>query len=312
MKKQKLVKRRTCGAMAVHHRLLELDPNFRMRQMELENATAMRMALGAKALRKAAAPVSIPVVVHVIYNTSRENISVTQIKSQIKVLNKDYRAKNTDRSKVPPVWTGLVTDTGVQFALATKDPNGKPTNGITRTKTNRTSFDTDDSVKSSASGGRNPWTTSKYLNIWVCTLANGILGYAQFPGGPKKTDGVVILNTAFGTTGTAAAPFNLGRTTTHEVGHWLNLRHIWGDTEDCSGSDFVADTPNAAGPNYGKPTFPHISCHNGPNGDMFMNYMDYVDDDAMFMFTTQQVARMQTALNGPRKIGTRKAYTRTR
>ncbi|HET6363540.1 MAG TPA: zinc metalloprotease [Nitrospirota bacterium] len=303
MKKEKLVKRRTCGAMAVHHRLLELDPNFRMRQMELENATAMRMALGAKALRKAAAPVSIPVVVHVVCNTSRENISVTQIKSQIKVLNKDYRAKNTDRSKVPPVWTGLVTDTGVQFALATKDPNGKPTNGITRTKTTRTSFDTDDSVKSSATGGRNPWTTSKYLNIWVCTLANGILGYAQFPGGPKKTDGVVILNTAFGTTGTAAAPFNLGRTTTHEVGHWLNLRHIWGDTEDCSGSDFVADTPNAAGPNYGKPTFPHISCHNGPNGDMFMNYMDYVDDDAMFMFTTQQVARMQTALKGPRKIG---------
>jgi len=303
MKKQKPVKRRTCGAMAVHHRLLELDPNFRMRQMELENATAMRMALGAKALRKAAAPVSIPVVVHVVYNTSRENISATQIKSQIKVLNKDYRAKNMDRSKVPPVWTGLVTDVGVQFALATKDPNGKLTNGITRTKTTRTSFDTDDSVKSSATGGRNPWTTSKYLNIWVCTLANGILGYAQFPGGPKKTDGVVILNTAFGITGTAAAPFNLGRTTTHEVGHWLNLRHIWGDTEDCSGSDFVADTPNAAGPNYGKPTFPHISCHNGPNGDMFMNYMDYVDDDAMFMFTTQQVARMQTALNGPRKIG---------
>jgi Pregnancy-associated plasma protein-A len=303
MKKQKPIKRRTCGAMTVHHRLLELDPNFRMRQMELENATAMRMSLGAKALRKAAAPVSIPVVVHVVYNTSRENISVTQIKSQIKVLNKDYRAKNTDRSKVPPVWTGLVTDAGVQFALATKDPNGKPTNGITRTKSTRTSFDTDDSVKSSTTGGRNPWTTSKYLNIWVCTLANGILGYAQFPGGPKRTDGVVILNTAFGTTGTAAAPFNLGRTTTHEVGHWLNLHHIWGDTEDCSGSDFVADTPNAAGPNYGKPTFPHISCHNGPNGDMFMNYMDYVDDDAMFMFTTQQVARMQTALNGPRKIG---------
>jgi len=300
MKKQKPVKRRTCGAMAVHHRLLELYPNFRMRQMELENATAMRMALGAKALKKATALVSIPVVVHVVYNTSGENISATQIKSQIKVLNKDYRAKNTDKSKVPPVWTGLVTDVGIQFSLATKDPNGKPTNGITRTKTTRTSFDTDDSVKSSATGGRNPWNTSKYLNIWVCTLANGILGYAQFPGGPKKTDGVVILNTAFGTTGTAAAPFNLGRTTTHEVGHWFNLRHIWGDTEDCSGSDFVADTPNAAGPNYGNPTFPHISCQNGPNGDMFMNYMDYVDDDAMFMFTTQQVARMQTALNGPR------------
>jgi hypothetical protein len=300
MKKQKTVKRRTCGAMAAHHRLLELDPHFRMQQAQLENATAMRMTLGLKAL-KAAAPLIIPVVVQVVYKTAAENISAAQIKSQIDVLNKDYRAKNADKSKVPPVWKGLVTDVGVQFALATKDPNGKPTTGITRTKTTRTSFGTDDSVKSSATGGVNSWPTDKYLNIWVCTLGDGILGYAQFPGGPKKTDGVVILNNAFGTTGTASPPFNRGRTATHEVGHWLNLRHIWADTEDCSGSDLVADTPNAAGPNYGKPKFPHVTCNNGPNGDMFVNYMDYVDDDAMFMFTTQQVVRMQAALNGPRK-----------
>jgi hypothetical protein len=271
-----------------------------MRQAQLENATAMRMSLGARALR-AAAPITIPVVVHVVYKTAAENISVAQIKSQIKVLNKDYRAKNPDKSKVPPVWKGLVSDVGTQFALATKDPKGKPTTGITRTKTTRTEFDTDDSVKFSATGGVNAWPTDKYLNIWVCSLANGILGYAQFPGGPKKTDGVVILNTAFGTSGTASPPFNLGRTATHEVGHWLNLRHIWADTEDCSGSDFVADTPNAAGPNYGKPKFPHVTCNNGPSGDMFVNYMDYVDDDSMFMFTTQQVVRMQAALNGPRK-----------
>jgi len=301
MKRQKAIKRRTCGAMAAHHRLLELDPNFRKRQMQLENATAMRMASGVTALRAAAAPITIPVVVHVVYNTPAENISVSQIKSQITVLNKDYRAKNADKSKVPPVWTGLVSDVGVRFALATKDPQGKPTNGITRTKTTRKSFSTDDSVKSSATKGTDAWPTDKYLNIWVCTLANGLLGYAQFPGGPKKTDGVVILNTAFGTVGTAMAPFNLGRTTTHEVGHWLNLRHIWADTEDCSGTDFVADTPNAAGPNYGKPKFPHVTCGNGPNGDMFVNYMDYVDDDTMFMFTAQQVVRMHAALNGPRK-----------
>jgi hypothetical protein len=300
MKKQKAAKRRTCGAMAVHHRLLELDPNFRMRQAQLENATAMRMSLGARAIR-AAAPITIPVVVHVVYKVTAENISAAQIKSQIRVLNKDYRAKNADKSKVPPVWKGLVSDVGIQFALASKDPKGKPTAGITRTKTTRTSFDTDDSVKSSSTGGVNAWPTDRYLNIWVCTLANGILGYAQFPGGPKKTDGVVILNTAFGTVGTATSPFNLGRTATHEVGHWLNLRHIWADTEDCSGTDFVADTPNAAGPNYGKPKFPHVTCNNGPNGDMFVNYMDYVDDDAMFMFTTQQVVRMQAALSGPRK-----------
>ena len=102
------------------------------------------------------------------------------------------------------------------------------------------------------------------------------------------------------TTGSATKPFNLGRTTTHEVGHWLNLRHIWADTEDCSGTDFVADTPNAEGPNYGKPKFPKISCGNGPNGDMFMNYMDYTDDDSMYMFTAQQVARMHAALDGAR------------
>jgi len=287
--------------MAVHHRLLELDPSFRMRQAQIENATAMRMSLGVRALRAAAAPITIPVVVHVVYKTAAENISVAQIKSQINVLNKDYRARNADKSKVPPVWKGLVSDVSTQFALASKDPKGKPTTGITRTKTTQTSFDTDDSVKFSATGGVNAWPTDKYLNIWVCTLANGILGYAQFPGGPKKTDGVVILNTAFGTSGTASPPFNLGRTATHEVGHWLNLRHIWADTEDCSGTDFVADTPNAAGPNYGKPKFPHVTCNNGPSGDMFVNYMDYVDDDSMFMFTTQQVVRMQAALNGPRK-----------
>src|SRR5439155_11449829 len=158
----------------------------------------------------------------------------------------------------------------------------------------------DDAVKSKAKGGASPWPTDRYLNLWVCTLADGLLGYAQFPGGPPKTDGVVILNTAFGTTGTAAKPFDKGRTATHEVGHWLNLRHIWGDTEDCSGSDGVGDTPNAAGPNYGKPKFPHVTCGNGPSGDMFMNYMDYVDDVAMFLFTTQQVARMHAALAGPR------------
>ncbi|HKG22285.1 MAG TPA: zinc metalloprotease, partial [Blastocatellia bacterium] len=146
--------------------------------------------------------------------------------------------------------------------------------------------------------GKAPWPTDRYLNLWVCNLGGGLLGYAQFPGGPAETDGVVITHRGFGTNGTAQAPFNLGRTATHEVGHFLNLRHIWGDTEDCSGTDFVADTPNAAGPNFAKPIFPKVSCRNGPNGDMFMNYMDYTDDDSMFMFTAQQVARMHATLEG--------------
>ena len=140
----------------------------------------------------------------------------------------------------------------------------------------------------------------------MCQLGGGLLGYAQFPGGPAATDGVVILHSGFGTSGTAAAPFNLGRTATHEIGHWLNLRHIWGDDgTGCSGSDFVADTPNQGGPNYGTPTFPKVSCGNAPNGDMFMNYMDYVDDAAMVMFTAGQVTRMQASLDGLRSsIGT--------
>lgn len=301
MAKKAPSKRRMCGCMEVHHRLLESDPTFRGKQMDLEHATMARMTM---ALARVGIT-TIPVVVHVVYRTAAENISVSQTKSQIKALNLDFRAKNPDKTKVPSVWAGLVSDTRIQFALATKDPKGKPTTGITRTKTNQSSFGTYDTVKFTATGGVNAWPTKKYLNIWVCTLGGGLLGYAQFPGGPVKTDGVVILNTAFGTTGTASAPFNKGRTTTHEVGHWLNLRHIWADTEDCRGSDLVADTPNAAGPNYNKPTFPSISCGNGPNGDMFMNYMDYVDDDAMFMFTTGQLTRMQVALDGARSsIGT--------
>jgi hypothetical protein len=290
-------RRRQCGTMQVHNRLLETDVDFRRRQVDLEHATARRM-MSPQARRLHLT--TIPVIVHVVYNTPEENISAAQIQSQIAVLNKDYQAKNPDRLKTPVCWKGLVADVGVKFVLAARDSQGKPTTGITRTKTDRTSFGAGDTVKAAGTGGADPWPTNKYLNLWVCSLAGGLLGYAQFPGGPPATDGVVILNTAFGTKGTAAAPFNRGRTATHEIGHWLNLRHIWGDTENCSGTDYVADTPNAEGPNYGKPAWPHITCNNGPNGDMYMNYMDYVDDDSMFMFTTQQVSRILSTLEGPR------------
>src|SRR5262249_20802543 len=156
--------------------------------------TARRMALGTAALR-AGGPMTIAVVVHVVYNNRSENISAAQIKSQIAVLNKDFRAKNLDKTKVPLAWKGLVADAGLHFGLASKDPTGKSTSGITRTKTTRSSFGTNDTVKATASGGMDPWPADRYLNIWVCTLGGGILGYAQFPGGPPQTDGVVILNT---------------------------------------------------------------------------------------------------------------------
>jgi hypothetical protein len=291
-------RKRRCGAMQVHHRLLETYDDFRLKLVDLEGATQRRLTTGMVA--RAGGVTTVPVVVHVVYNTSVQNISDAQVKSQIAALNRDYRAKNTDKSSVPAVWKGLVADATIQFVLATKDPSGSATSGITRTNTTKSSFGDDDSVKSSATGGADPWPASNYLNLWVCPLGGGLLGYAQFPGGPPATDGVVILYTAFGTQGTATAPFNLGRTSTHEIGHWLNLHHIWGDRQDCTGDDFVADTPNAQLPNYGKPTFPHVSCGNGPNGDMFMNYMDYVDDDTMVMFTSGQVARMSAALDGAR------------
>src|SRR5215216_4380681 len=263
MEEQVVPSRRKCGAAAAYYLAVEAQPEYRQRQRELEAGTARRMALGPEALAPEA-PITIPVVVHVVYNEDSENISDEQIESQITVLNQDFGAENADTGNVPDVWQGLVTDTNIQFAIASEDPAGDSTSGITRTQTDRPGFGIDDSVKSADTGG------------------------------------VVILNTAFGTTGTAAAPFDLGRTATHEVGHFFNLYHIWGLNDDCTGGDRVPDTPNAEGPNYGEPTFPHISCNNGPYGDMFMNYMDYVDDRVMCMFTAQQVARMMATLDGPR------------
>jgi hypothetical protein len=277
--------------MTVHERLLELDPAFRGRQHELEHKSAIRRRSDQARFRPfAEGPVVIPTIVHVVYRTDEQNISDDQVNSQIEVLNQDYSATNADKNKVPEPWKGLVTDTGIQFSL----------DRITRTRTDQQEFGDDDGVKFGASGGIDAIETDRYLNMWVCNLQPW-LGYAQFPGGLPETDGVVIVYTAFGVGGTATSPYHLGRTATHEVGHWLNLRHIWGDTEDCSGSDFVDDTPNAAGPNFGKPGFPSVSCENGPNGDMFINYMDYVDDESMFMFTTQQVARMSATLEEVRR-----------
>jgi hypothetical protein len=274
--------------MAAHMMLLEQHPSFRARQFQLERDFTRRRSAGVS-LDKLAL-VTVAVVVNVVHQTDVQNISEAQVQSQIDVLNRDFGASNPDRAKVPTPWKSLVTDSRIRFELQ----------GITRTKTTKTSFTADDGVKRASTGGIAPKTPAKVLNMWVCSLGGGLLGYAQFPGGPASTDGAVINYRAFGTSGTAQAPFKGGRTATHEVGHYFNLRHIWGDAEDCSGTDYVPDTPNCAGPNYGTPTFPTVTCNNGPNGDMFMNYMDYVDDVAMFMFTAQQVLRMRSTLDGPR------------
>ena len=290
-------KSRNCGAVAVLHSAIEADPQMYARMAEIENLTQSRI-MSSDMLRQMP-EITIPVVVHVVYNTLEENISDAQIASQIHILNADYSAQNGDQGRIPAVWRGLSTDSRLRFALARRDPSGGPTSGITRTQTNRTSFGKNHNVKSKSTGGADQWPPDRYLNIWVCTL-NGLLGYATFPSMPREIDGVVVLNRAFGSTGLVVAPYDAGRTTVHEIGHWLNLIHIWGDTSDCSGNDQVSDTPKAQLPNYGTKQFPHVSCNNGPDGDMFMNYMDYVDDEAMFMFTSGQIARMHATLSGPR------------
>jgi hypothetical protein len=154
-------------------------------------------------------------------------------------------------------------------------------------------------VASLKKGGAKAWDAERYLNIWVCRLEGGLLSFSQMPGGPKDWDGVVINYVAFGTNGTATAPFNKGRTATSAIAKYLNLLNLW--SEDCKDSDLVPDTPPQKGPNFGTPIFPHISCKNGPHGDMFMNFMDYVDDEAMYMFTKGQVLRMHETLLGSRR-----------
>lgn len=299
-----------CGTMAAHQHLLDTKPDYADNRRLIEEAASVYESGERRMAREEV--IDIPVVVHVVHNTDEQNISDTQIRSQIDVLTRDFGKKNLDISKVSTAWQGLAEDARIRFHLATTDPIGRTTTGITRTRTSRTSFAPPDpeatdpekrkgnQVKFTQSGGQDAWPANTYLNLWVCQLKGSLLGYAQFPGGPAATDGVVIMYKAFGTNGTATAPFNGGRTATHEVGHWLNLRHIWGDKRGCAGDDFVADTPNQEGPNFGSPSFPHVTCDNGPNGDMFMNYMDYTDDAAMFMFTKGQVARMRSTFENGR------------
>jgi hypothetical protein len=286
---------RGCASYEVLDAQMKADPAFAARRAAIEEvSTRFQQNMGNTAGRLLAnGVIEIPVVVNVVYRTAAENISLAQIQTQIDVLNKDYAATNADITKIPTVFQAVKAgNTGITFVL----------DQVRRFNTTKTSFTTNDAMKKASGGGIAPLSPTTKLNLWTCNMSGGILGYAQFPGGSSLTDGVVILYSAFGVT-TAGAPFNKGRTATHEVGHWLNLNHIWGDdiesptnnpANDCQGSDNVADTPNQGAMNYGTPTFPKVSCSNSASGgDMFMNYMDYTDDVAMFMFSAGQRNRMK-------------------
>ena len=236
-----------------------------------------------EATRRAYAAISkkaistISVVIHVVHRSKEENIAAAQINSQIAVLNQDFRATNPD-------FDGTGALQAACRRCTDRVPPGRnrsPRQCNQRRNATRSTvelFDNPDKVKTVAGGGSDAWDTTRYLNIWICTLDSGILGIAQGPDGPAELDGVVIDHRAFGTTGTAMAPFDKGRTATREIGRYLGLPNIWGETTGCDSSDLIADTPVQFGPNFGQPLFPHVTCANGPNGDMFMNFMDYVDD----------------------------------
>ena len=286
---------RSCGTMEVLNAQLAADPAQKLRMEAIEAQTRRAIAGGRTRTNFTAsgAVITIPVVVHVLYNTAAENISDAQVLSQLAVLNEDFRKLNADRSQTPAAFTGVAADIGIEFKLATRDPSGRATNGIDRKATKTRSWGSNDAMKNSKRGGADAWPAGQYLNMWVCNLGQGLLGYAQFPGGPASTDGVVMLYSAFGSRakapgGAYSAPYDLGRTAPHEVGHWLNLRHIWGDAS--CGNDLVADTPTQQTSNYGCPTFPKVSCSN--QGDMSMNYMDYTNDACMYLFSSGQSARM--------------------
>lgn len=296
-------KKRTCATMT-HLEMLETQyPGTKARLKQLDRN--IQISENKQTTKKISGTpiITIPIVVHVVYKTAAQNISQAQIQSQIDALNEDYSRLNADSTNTPTPFRNLAKDTGIRFALAQRDENGDPTTGVTRTQTTKTTFSDDDAVKYASRGGHDAWTRDKYLNLWVCDMGGDILGYAQFPGsGPAGSDGVVIGYDCFGRTGAAAAPFNKGRTATHEVGHWLGLYHIWGDEPACADDDLVNDTPLQKGENYNCPSFPltsgsGASCVAGSPGAMFMNYMDYVDDNCMNMFTVGQRTRMHNALN---------------
>jgi zinc-dependent metalloproteinase lipoprotein len=291
--------------------------------------------------RTAALTYTLPVVVHIIHNGEAvgvgTNLSQAQVQSQLDVLNEDYRNLNADGNNtavVPGVFQPARGDAQVQFQLAIRDQNGNmmAEPGIDRVNRTTKGFNAGPYTQSYIDRTIKPqtyWDPERYINVWVMNLGGGLLGYAQFPdntanlgglsplGGLATTDGVVILYYAFGSraknpTGVynaptppgqpvPANPYDRGRTLTHELGHYLSLRHIWGDDDQqpdrCSFSDYVSDTPNQAISNGGCPAFPRVSCSNGPGGDMFMNYMDYVNDACMAMFSKGQVDRIQAIMS---------------
>ncbi|MEO6305664.1 MAG: T9SS type A sorting domain-containing protein [Bacteroidia bacterium] len=289
------------------------------------NAKVEEFKKGQTFLKGQSVNYSIPVIFHVIHGGQSvgtfPNISQSQINSQITVLNHDYAGTGFNVSNLSSTGfaQSLVANCNITFCLAQKNPAGatlgeagiERLNYTTNSWADPTSFTTVTNFRNYIEGtikANTIWDPTRYLNIWITDVnsAVGLLGYATFPSGTSlsglssglgtaTTDGVWCWSKAVGDVGTVFSPYDLGRTATHEIGHWLGLRHIWGDA-NC-GNDFCNDTPTQQQENTGCPTFPSVTCSNGANGDLFMNFMDYSNDACMYMFTNDQNTRMQTAMS---------------
>lgn len=285
---------RYCPAQELLEQQMAANSWMRETRNEIEASTRRFIESGA-AQRMVNGVLEIPVVFNVLYRTAAENISATQIQSQIDVLNEDFNNTNADAITIPSEFQDERTTVGIRFVLE----------NVVRKQSSKRSWSMNDDMKRASTGGIDPTSPSTTLNIWVVNKmtyqGRTILGYAQFPGGPLLTDGVVLGYNYTGRTGTVSAPYNKGRTATHEVGHWMNLYHIWGDAT--CGDDLVWDTPKHNGPNYGCPTYPHKSTCTGNPVEMTMNYMDYTDDGCLTMFSNGQNDRIKAtffAANAPR------------
>jgi hypothetical protein len=278
------------------------NPNYAAERNAYEQSIQTYIAAHPSTGNSVQSVMTLPVVVHCVYGSTAQNITLNQVLSQIQVMNEDFSRTNADANTH---WSQAVNTT-IQFCLAQQTPTGAASNGLETRQfgTSSTSWSTNDQVKHQANGGLDAWDPTRYLNIWVCNLSGGLLGYGEFPTGSVSTTfGVVIDYTCFGSNYTSygtfagiAAPFDRGRTVTHEFSHCFNLFHIWGDDGgSCSGSDQCADTPNQADATSGCYTFPHADAC--ATSIMWENYMDYSDDNCLNLFTANQKTRMLAVMN---------------
>ncbi len=291
-------------------------PNYAKHRHQFEEKLQKRIAL-KKAMKTAETEEEvyrIPVVVHVVHNGGASNISDEQILSQIQILNEDFNRQNADTTDTPAIFKDVATSVNIEFCLASRDPEGNVTNGITRSYSANLPYSSYSSSDNYALKAIDYWPSDQYLNIWVTEISNSVLGWAQFPddsGLPgigsgfdddAITDGVVLDHGAFGNIGTALTrykSYNRGRTSTHEIGHWLGLIHIWGDDDSCFGTDYCEDTPSQREATNSCPKTTKSSCG---SVDMTQNFMDYTFDACMNLFTQDQKDRMRTAMEtSPRR-----------